>query len=83
MAQSKTILIVDDDADLRGALAEQIDLHEEFAVTEAGAGAEGVRLAKEIRPDLILLDVDLPDMDGREVCRLLRKNGVTCPVKRS
>jgi DNA-binding response OmpR family regulator len=80
MAQSKTILIVDDDAELRGALAEQIDLHEEFAVNEAGAGAEGVRLAKEIRPDLILLDVDLPDMDGREVCRLLRKGGVSCPV---
>ena len=80
MAQSKSILIVDDDADLRGALAEQIDLHEEFAVTEAGSGAEGVRLAKEIRPDLILLDVDLPDMDGREVCRLLRKSGVVCPV---
>jgi DNA-binding response OmpR family regulator len=80
MAQSKTILIVDDDAELRGALAEQIDLHEEFAVTEAGAGAEGVRLAKEIRPDLILLDVDLPDMDGREVCRLLRKGGVGAPV---
>ena len=80
MAQSKTILIVDDDADLRGALAEQIDLHEDFAVTEAGAGAEGVRVAKEMRPDLVLLDVDLPDMDGREVCRLMRKSGVTCPV---
>lgn len=80
MAQSKIILIVDDDADLRGALAEQIDLHEDFAVTEAGAGAEGVRVAKELRPDLVLLDVDLPDMDGREVCRLMRKSGVTCPV---
>lgn len=80
MAQSKTILIVDDDNDLREALAEQLDLHEEFAVVQAAAGAEGARVAKEIRPDLVLLDVDLPDIDGREACRLMRKSGVTCPV---
>ena len=49
-------------------------------VSKASAGAEGARLAKELRPDLILLDVDLPDMDGREVCRLMRKSGVSAPV---
>jgi len=80
MAQSKTILIVDDDNDLREALAEQLDLHEEFSTVQAVAGAEGARVAKEIRPDLVLLDVDLPDIDGREACRLMRKSGVTCPV---
>jgi len=80
MAQSKTILIVDDDNDLREALAEQLDLHEEFTTVQAMAGAEGARTAKEIRPDLVLLDVDLPDIDGREACRLMRKSGVTCPV---
>ncbi len=37
-------------------------------------------MAKELKPDLVLLDVDLPDMDGREACRLMRKNGVTAPV---
>jgi DNA-binding response OmpR family regulator len=80
MAQAKTILIVDDDADLREALAEQLQLHEEFRSAEAGTGQEGVRLGKELKADLILLDVDLPDMDGREVCRLLRNSGVRTPV---
>jgi DNA-binding response OmpR family regulator len=80
MAQHKTLLIVDDDADLRGALAEQLQLDEEFATVEAGAGEEGVRLAQEVRPDLILLDVDLPDIDGREACRRMRAASVSCPV---
>ena len=80
MAQYKTILVVDDDAELRGALAEQLHLHEEFRTVEAATGGEGVRQGREIKPDLILLDVDLPDMDGRETCRLLRKAGVSAPV---
>ena len=80
MAQPKTILIVDDDADLRGALAEQLELHEEFRAAQADTAAEGLAMARDSRADLILLDVDLPDMDGREACRLLRKDGVTTPV---
>lgn len=80
MAQRKTLLIIDDDNDLRGALAEQLQLHEEFIVVQADTAGEGARLGKEARPDLILLDVDLPDMDGREACRLMRKGGVTAPV---
>jgi len=80
MAQPKTILIVDDDAELREALAEQLELHEEFRAARAGTAAEGLRMAREAKADLILLDVDLPDMDGREACRLLRKDGVRTPV---
>lgn len=80
MAQPKTILIVDDDTELREALAEQLELHEEFRSVQAGTAAEGLRMARESRADLILLDVDLPDMDGREACRLLRKDGVRTPV---
>lgn len=79
MAQRKTLLIVDDDADLRGAVAEQLEA-EEFDTLEAATGGEGVRAAEEQRPDLILLDVDLPDMDGREACRRMRKAGVAAPV---
>jgi len=80
MAQPKTILIVDDDNDLRGALAEQLELHEEFRAAQAATAGEGLRMAREAKADLILLDVDLPDMDGREACRLLRKDGVRTPV---
>lgn len=79
MAQRKTLLIVDDDQDLRGAIAEQLQA-EGFETVEAAAAGEGVRKAREARPDLILLDVDLPDMDGREACRRLREDGVTTPV---
>ena len=79
MAQRKTLLIVDDDQDLRGAIAEQLQA-ESFDTVEAATAAEGVRLAREAKPDLILLDVDLPDMDGREACRLLRKDGVSTPI---
>ncbi|MDP3175421.1 MAG: response regulator transcription factor [Phenylobacterium sp.] len=79
MAQRKTLLIVEDDADLRGALAEQLQ-QEDFATLEAADGGEGVRIAQEFRPDLVLLDVDLPDMNGREACRQMRAVGVDAPV---
>jgi DNA-binding response OmpR family regulator len=80
MAQSKTVLIVDDDTDLRGALAEQLELDEQFIVHQAETGEAGVSLAQEKRPDLVLLDVDLPDIDGREVCRRMRAAGVAAPI---
>ncbi len=80
MAQRKTLLVVDDNDDLRGELAEQLELHDEFTVYQAATATDGVREAVERRPDLILLDVDLPDMNGREACRQMRDKGVTCPV---
>jgi DNA-binding response OmpR family regulator len=80
MAQQKTILIIDDDNDLRGALLEQLELHQEFKAVEAASATEGLKLAREVRADLILLDVDLPDMDGRETCRLIRKAGIATPI---
>lgn len=80
MPQQKTILIIDDDNDLRGALMEQLELHQEFAAAEAINATDGLRMARETRADVILLDVDLPDMDGREACRLMRKAGVATPI---
>jgi len=79
MAQRKTLLIVDDDADLRGAVAEQLET-EGFATLEASTAGDGVAAALDQKPDLILLDVDLPDMDGREACRQMRRNGVAAPI---
>jgi DNA-binding response OmpR family regulator len=80
MSSSNKILIVDDDADLRQTLAEQLELHEEFSSVEAGDAASALRAVREQHVNLVLLDVGLPDMDGREVCKLMRKNGVKCPV---
>lgn len=80
MPTPKTLLIIDDDDDLREALAEQLSLHEEFRTVQAATAGDGVRQAREVRADLILLDVDLPDMDGREACKLLRKSGLSVPI---
>jgi DNA-binding response OmpR family regulator len=77
---AKKILLVDDEEPLRGALAEQLDLHDEFATFQAGSGAEALEFAKNEHYDLILLDVGLGDLDGREVCKMLRKAGVKCPI---
>ncbi|MBL8770123.1 MAG: response regulator transcription factor [Phenylobacterium sp.] len=79
MAQKKTLLIVDDDQDLRGAISEQLQA-ESFDTVEAATAGEGVRMAREQKPDLILMDVDLPDFDGREACRRIKQDGVTAPV---
>lgn len=80
MSAGRRILIVDDDAMLRHSLAEQLQLHEEFATSEAGSAAEALEEAKAHASDAILLDVGLPDMDGRELCRVMRRNGVRVPI---
>jgi len=80
MATLKKILLVDDDDDLREALSEQLVMTEDFDVFEAATGAQGMARAKEALYDLVILDVGLPDTDGRELCRLMRKQGVKCPI---
>ncbi|MGR3433647.1 MAG: response regulator transcription factor, partial [Shimia sp.] len=80
MAQLRKILLIDDDEDLREALGEQLVMTEDFDVFEGGSGAEGLERAKDALYDLVILDVGLPDMDGRELCRLMRKQGVKCPI---
>ncbi len=79
-ASGKKILLVDDDSALRQSLSEQLRLHEEFDTAEAETAAAGLEMAKDDYYDLILLDVGLPDMDGREVCRLMRRGGVKSPI---
>jgi DNA-binding response OmpR family regulator len=80
MSQGKKILVVDDDDVLRQSLAEQLRLHEDFVIVEANTAAGGLEKAQAEHVDAVLLDVGLPDMDGREVCRLLRRNGVKAPI---
>ena len=80
MSTARKILIVDDDEDLRESLVDQLALHEEFDTAAASSAADGLNAAKSEHVDLVLLDVGLPDMDGREACKLLRKNGYKSPV---
>ena len=77
---ARTILIVDDDDDLREALIEQLSLYEEFAIESEDTATKGVKQARESRVDLLIMDVGLPDMDGREAVKLLRKGGFTSPI---
>ena len=80
MTALRKILLVDDDDDLREALSEQLVMTEDFDVFEAATGAGGMDKAKEGLYDLVILDVGLPDTDGRELCRRMRKTGVKCPI---
>jgi DNA-binding response OmpR family regulator len=77
---TKKLLLVDDEAPLRESLAEQLELDDEFRTVQVGSGAAALEAARGDLFDLVLLDVGLPDLDGRDVCKLLRKAGVRCPV---
>ena len=66
------ILIVDDEAQIRKMLNIFLST-EDFAVEESDSGKQGVRMSASIKPDLILLDLGLPDMDGKEVIRSIRE----------
>ena len=80
MAQLKKVLLIDDDEDLRQALSEQLLMTEDFDVHEGASGTEALEKIKQHSYDLLVLDVGLPDTDGRELCRLIRKQGVKCPI---
>jgi DNA-binding response OmpR family regulator len=80
MRAGRKILIVDDDAALRQSLAEQLELNDEFMAVECDSAAQALESAGRERFDAILLDIGLPDMDGRELCGVLRRQGVHVPI---
>lgn len=80
MPANTTILLVDDDPDLREALAEQLETIADFNILQADVAMKGVELAQRQEVSLVLLDVDLPDLDGREACKLMRAKGVKTPI---
>jgi DNA-binding response OmpR family regulator len=80
MATARRILIVDDDTELREALVEQLSPHEEFEAISVDTGAKAVQVAKGGQIDLVIMDVGLPDIDGREAVRILRKNSFKAPI---
>ncbi|MDJ0930470.1 response regulator transcription factor [Breoghania sp.] len=77
---ARRILIIDDDADLREALVEQLSLFEEFETLTSDCAASGIREARADHLDLLIMDVGLPDMDGREAVKVLRKGGFKAPI---
>jgi two-component system response regulator MprA len=73
------ILLVEDDAELREMVRRALE-REGFAVTSRGTGADALRAAEAEPPDALVLDIGLPDSDGRDVCQALRARGVDAPV---
>jgi DNA-binding response OmpR family regulator len=80
MSAAQKILIVDDDEALRQSLAEQLERDAEFAVTECDSAAAALDAVKRERFDVMLLDVGLPDMDGRDLCRQFRRGAINVPI---
>ncbi len=77
---ARTLLLVDDDNDLRETLVEQLSLYEEFETVDEATAGKGIQTARSRQIDLVIMDVGLPDMDGREAVKLLRKGGFKAPI---
>ena len=81
MARAKRILLVDDDELLRDTLVEQFGLHDEFSLEALASAQDAIsKVKEEAHIDIVLLDVGLPDMDGREACQVMRRNGFKSPI---
>ena len=80
MTQARRILIVDDDVDLRNALVEQLSLHSEFEVDAVDSAEVALKSVADAPADLVIMDVGLPDLDGREAVRRLRRDGYRRPI---
>ena len=80
MRLRRKILITDNDADLRTILADQIGSHGEFEVAQASNASETIRNLKEFIPDLVIIDVGIPDVDGRDDVQLIRREGHQGPI---
>ena len=76
----RRIFLVDDDADLRKTLMDQLTHYREFELIDAGTAGEALIKVRDLHVDLMLLDVGLPDMDGREAVKILRRDGFKSPI---
>ena len=80
MSNASRLLVVDDDQDLRDTLAEQLGLYEEFQIRTAENAGQAIASVKTDRIDLAIMDVGLPDMDGREAVKQMRRGGFRSPI---
>ncbi len=76
----KRILLIEDDDVLRESLSEQLDMHKEFETTSVSSGRDALEKIGREHYDLVLLDIGLPDLDGCEVCRMMRCAGFKSPI---
>lgn len=79
VGENETILVIDDDQDLRQSLGDILD-HENFHLEFAHDGLSGLSKAQQLKPDLILLDLQMPDIDGIEVLDRLKERNLNIPV---
>jgi DNA-binding response OmpR family regulator len=80
MPSARHLLIVDDEQDLRETLAEQLALVEEFTVATAANATEAIASVAAGRTDLVIMDVGLPDKDGRDAVKIMREGGFRAPI---
>src|SRR5436190_8590336 len=73
------VLVVEDDADLRRLLRRGLD-EDGFEVVAVARGSEAIEAVASREPDALILDIGLPDADGRDVCQALRARGIGAPV---
>jgi DNA-binding NarL/FixJ family response regulator len=77
----KSLVVIDDDSLVRHGLRSLVEARTPFRVkAETGSGPEGVRIVGELRPDLVVVDVMLPEMDGIEVTKRIKEIDPTIPV---
>jgi CheY-like chemotaxis protein len=80
MPGKTTLLIVDDDRDVLTVLKTKLELTGRFEVLTALGGEEALRHAREAKPDLVVCDIDMPDMDGGELAAALKESRATAAV---
>lgn len=77
---SKCILIVDDEADVREVTQLGLEMGTDWTVLTAASGAEAIAIATQEHPDAILLDLMMPDLDGRATLKQLKATETTCNI---
>lgn len=80
MSNASRLLVVDDEAILRDTLAEQLGMNQEFEIVLAETAKQAIDIVGRERIDLIIMDIGLPDMDGRDAVRRMRETGFRSPV---
>lgn len=80
MMDIKRILIIDDEVNFGRLIKLNLELTGGFKVSTATSGRQGIELAKKVKPDLILLDIFMPEMDGFETLERLKKDKDTTGI---